>query len=152
MQVRKSARRCILMGNWFYNLRNRLSQFMYGRYGSDKLNIAVMIVWMACAFINVFIQSTIFYMALSIFPILIFYRMLSRNINKRYRENARFEGLLNKFTGKFRLQITKIKQFKTHRFFKCPACKATIRIPKRTGKVTVRCTKCGHQFDKKIWF
>lgn len=131
---------------------NRIRQFMYGRYGNDKLNMALIIVWMAIALLNLFLRSWIYYPISLLFIFLMFYRMLSKNIERRYQENQKFERLLNPIKGKLHLQILKIKQFKTHRFFKCPACKATIRIPKRTGKVTVRCTKCGHEFQKRILF
>lgn len=132
---------------------NRFRQFMYGRYGNDKLNIALLVVWMLFAFVNLFLNLHIVYYAVSLFFMLvIFYRMFSKDIQRRYRENARFERVFYNVKGVFHLQILKIKQFKTHRFFKCPACRATIRIPRRTGKVTVTCTRCRHTFEKRIWF
>lgn len=130
----------------------RLQRFMYGRYGNDKLNVALLVLWVAFAAVNLFVHSLYLYLIGLVFPILCICRMFSKNTERRYRENAKFEGIWNKIKGKFQLQTLKIKQFKTHRFFKCPACSATIRIPKRKGKVTVRCTRCGHTFEKKILF
>lgn len=132
---------------------NRFRQFMYGRYGNDKLNIALLVLWMLLAFVNLFLRLNAAYYAVSLFFLLvIFYRMLSRDIERRYRENAWFERIWSRVKGSCRLQLLKIRQFRTHRFFKCPACRATVRIPRRTGKLTVTCTRCGHTFEKRIWF
>ena len=133
------------MRNWFY-------RFMAGRYGSDRLNFAIIVLWMILAVINIFVHSTILYALNFVFVILCFYRMFSRNIYQRSRENETFEHLYSKVKGRLHLQILKIQQFKTHRFFRCPACKATIRIPKQKGSLHIRCTKCGHEFQKTIRF
>ena len=144
----KSERRESMFGR----LMNSIQQFMYGRYGNDKLNVALLIAWMMCAFVNIFLKSPILYAVGIGFAILCFLRMFSKNTYKRSNENAKFEKVFHAVKVKFNLQILKIKQRNTHRFFKCPACRATIRVPKRVGKMDVRCTKCGHRFEKTIRF
>ncbi len=132
------------MGNWFY-------RFMAGRYGMDKLNIALIGVWIAFGVINLFFHSIILYSVGLLFAAVCLVRVLSRNVTQRSHENAVFEKFFGRFSGFWKLQSLKIKQFKTHRFFKCPYCRATIRIPKRRGEFTVRCTRCGKEFRKKLW-
>lgn len=133
------------MFNWYY-------RFMAGRHGIDQLNFALLIVWAACAFINIFIGSFVFRLIMLVFPLLFLLRALSKDNYRRERENAKFMNVWQKVRGWGNLQSLRIKQFRTHRFFRCPACSATIRIPKRTGRVTVRCTRCGHEFQKRILF
>ena len=33
---------------------------------------------------------------------------------------------------------------------RCPGCRVTLRLPKRKGKHTVVCPKCGRRFEVKI--
>ena len=38
---------------------------------------------------------------------------------------------------------------KTHRYFRCPQCRATVRVPKGKGQIRITCPHCKHQFIKK---
>ena len=40
-------------------------------------------------------------------------------------------------------------QRSTYRFFKCPQCKQTVRVPKGRGKICITCPKCKTEFIKK---
>lgn len=40
----------------------------------------------------------------------------------------------------------RLKQRKTHRFFKCPECGVTVRVPKGKGKIKITCPKCKNAF------
>ena len=37
----------------------------------------------------------------------------------------------------------------TYRFFKCPQCRQTVRVPKGRGKICITCPKCKTEFIKK---
>ena len=93
-------------------LREKLAKFMYGRYGSDKLNMFLLVILLVCAGINLFLRNGYFSMLLSswelLLIILIYYRMFSRNIQKRYAENQKYLNLENKvkrFFGKRKYKI-----------------------------------------------
>lgn len=133
------------MFNWY-------TRFMYGRHGMDQLNFALLIAWAFCAFLNIILGSYIFRIVMLIFPLLCLLRMLSKDGYRRERENAKFVNVWRKVSGWFSLQKLRMTQFKTHRFFKCPACGSIIRIPKRKGKVTIRCSRCRHEFQKYVLF
>ena len=71
-------------------MRNWLGRFMAGRYGPDQLNIALIIAGVVCgviADITRFIPLTIVAYAAVIYALM---RLLSKNIEKRRRENDRF--------------------------------------------------------------
>ena len=123
---------------------------MYGRYGSDQLNMAILIAAVLLSLINsiltVFLRSSQVYstiiapiLSVAVYGLLIysFFRMLSRNIYKRHRENRRFTQLW-----------TRIKD-RNNRYFRCPNCKQTVRVPRGRGKICIRCPKCGEKFTRK---
>ncbi|MBE6549707.1 MAG: hypothetical protein E7670_04680 [Ruminococcaceae bacterium] len=128
--------------------KNKLYRFMYGRYGSDTLNKVLIIIYtvvvVVSTVLSLFIDSVWFsfaYFAISITLIyVIFFRMFSRNIQKRRREN-------DKFCGFFKLRRNKFRDRKTHVYKKCPHCKAVLRLPKAKGKHTVICPRCKNRFN-----
>jgi uncharacterized C2H2 Zn-finger protein len=38
---------------------------------------------------------------------------------------------------------------KLYRYFHCPECSQTVRVPKRKGKIRISCPRCGNAFVKK---
>lgn len=40
-------------------------------------------------------------------------------------------------------------QDKDHKYYACPKCGQTVRVPKGAGKIRVTCPKCGEKFEKK---
>ena len=90
-------------------LKEKLSRFMYGRYGSDRLNIFMVIVLLVCAVINLFVRTGYFSVLLTswefLLLILIYYRMFSKNISKRYAENQKYLELENKGAGFEELEL-----------------------------------------------
>ena len=133
------------------NIRNRFYKFMYGRYGSDKLNRCLLWLYVGLVLLRmiifVFVDEpiivTLLYYVLSIsLFVTIIYRMFSRNIAKRRRENERFLGFL-------RLLKNKFKDRKTHVYRKCPKCRAVLRLPKARGKHTVVCPRCKERFSTR---
>ena len=38
---------------------------------------------------------------------------------------------------------------KVYRYFKCPHCRQSIRVPRGRGRISITCPKCGTSFIKK---
>ena len=72
--------------------------------------------------------------------IFIFYRMFSRDIAKRRREN-------DKFFGFFALIKNKHRDRKTHVYRRCKKCRAVLRLPRAKGKHNVVCPRCHERFS-----
>lgn len=128
---------------------NWLQRFMAGRYGSDQLNFALLVL---CLLLSLISQITGLYVLLliSYLPLLIaIFRMFSRNIYKRRAENAWFLKLWTPVKTWFVQRFTMLRQSKQYRFFKCPSCRATVRVPRGKGKIQIRCPHCGNTFLKK---
>ncbi|MBQ7375794.1 MAG: hypothetical protein IJW52_02820 [Clostridia bacterium] len=130
--------------------KNKLYRFMYGRYGSDtlaKVMLYVCLIWMIVAnIVALFVDSVWFSVAYYLITTAMigwmFYRMFSRNIAARRRENERFCGF-------FKLRRNKFRDRKTHVYRKCHACGAVLRLPKAKGKHFVVCPRCNKRFEVK---
>ena len=130
-------------------IKNAFYRFMYGRYGNDTLNSVLMLTYCVLMFayiivsmfveINPFVYLAYLFATWALIGITI-YRMMSRKIDKRRRENQ-------KFTGFFKLRRNKWRDRKTHVYRKCPSCKAVLRLPKAKGKHNVVCPKCRNRFE-----
>lgn len=126
---------------------NWLRKFMYGRYGVDALSMTIIIFGFLISIFSPYFRP------LSIISTLIFiyayYRVLSKDINKRYRENQKFLKLIKPITTRFKKFKTRSEGRKSYKYFKCKNCKQEIKVPKGKGKVRVTCPKCGEKTIKK---
>ncbi len=137
------------LGSFLYRLRMRYQQFMVGRYGVDELNIFLVVsscvfTLLARVFFNPF-----FFVFSWILLIFCMYRMFSRNIAKRYNEKEKFLKLKSKFTSWYRIKRDAWRNRKTHKYFRCKNCHASIRVPRGVGKIRVSCPKCRKEMIKK---
>lgn len=122
----------------------KFRRFMTGRYGQDELGKFTLIVSFAVLIVSMF---TAFWVALVAVGLLVwqYYRMFSRNTGKRMQENYAYLRVKNKVTGWFKERRNRLKQRKTHRFYKCPSCAQALRVPKHLGKITITCPKCSNK-------
>ncbi|MGN1341881.1 MAG: hypothetical protein ACI4VL_01455 [Bacilli bacterium] len=131
------------------NFINKLTKFMYGRYGIDDLYYFLLIICLIIIILNIFIHSSI----LTIIELIIFsvaiYRYLSKNTYKRNKENKKYLYIKDKILNYFNYQKRKYNDRNTHMYKKCPKCKQKIRLPLKKGKHTVKCPNCSHKFEVK---
>lgn len=130
-------------------MKEKLRQLMVGRYGSDALSNFSMAVGIGLVVISLFIKSQIIVWLLLALLVVMYFRMFSRNIEKRYAENQKFLEIKGKVTARFKGQKSRISQSKEYHIYKCPKCKQKIRIPRGKGKISITCPKCGEDFVKK---
>ncbi len=128
----------------------KIAKFMEGRYGIDQLNKALFVLWFILETIWIFTRFWLIGLLVLIVLFLITYRSLSKNIQMRMYENRKFLDLTKRFTAFTDLFSKKWKDRKTHRYIKCPYCKAQLRVKKLRGTHTVHCPKCGEDFKKRI--
>lgn len=132
------------------NLLYRFNCFMQGRYGNDQLNNTLLVLALILMLVECFVRSWVLeIVALMIFALALF-RTFSKNIYKRSAENRKFLPVCNKVTGWFKFTYKRFKDGRYYRYYHCPACKAQLRVKNVKGRHTIRCPKCGNQFDKKI--
>ena len=71
------------------------------------------------------------------------------NNAKRTAENAKYLDFTRNFRTNFSQFFVRLKNMKKYKYFRCPECKARLRLPRKVGEVTVTCGKCHHQFKQK---
>ena len=118
-----------------------LRRFMEGRYGNDKLNNAILGCALVMVILALFIRNPLVNLILhGISYALMFwsiFRTLSRNTYKRYQENRQFLKTLDRARDR------------EHRYFECPKCRQTVRVPRGKGKIAITCPRCREKFVKK---
>lgn len=129
---------------------------MMGRYGVDQMNIGVLILSMVCTFtasLTRWLLLSILGTALLAYGV---FRMFSRNVSARSKENQKFlvfwnkvKGIWYKIKGWFSGKKRRFADRKTHCYFSCPKCKRKLRVPKGKGKIEISCPICGTKFIKK---
>ena len=132
-------------GNWLRNIFMKISaglrRFMEGRYGTDRLNTAILIVGVVAALIRSFFPQLFVNLALWLISYVMMFwaifRMLSRNVYKRYQENRKFLQLIDRIKDR------------QHRYYDCPQCHQTVRVPRGKGKIAITCPKCKEKFVRK---
>lgn len=127
---------------------NWLRRFMYGRYGTDQLSFFLLFVYLGCYLLSVFTRIRLFDLIGTVVIVWSFFRILSRRIDRRRMENARFMQLAGPAIRWFKMRRT-IRQDKEHAYFKCPSCGQYLRVPRGKGKITVNCRNCGMRFEEK---
>lgn len=133
------------MSNW----REKLAGFMQGRYGSnDVLNKWLFGGFLILLLLSMLLQSSILNLLALAVLIYAYFRMFSRNIERRTAENRKFMEImapLRQFFYRKKYGVTS----KTHRVFHCPQCRQMVRVPKGRGKVCITCPKCHTEFIKR---
>ncbi len=133
-------------------MKNKLMSFMRGRYGMDQLGKFILVICCILLVVALLTSRTvvgpIFYFLALALLIYSYVRMFSRKIDKRYRENMVYMSFRYRFTSRWARAKAQASQRKTHRFFKCPSCGTTVRVPKNKGKIRITCPKCKQSFIK----
>ena len=128
-------------------MRDRINRFLQGRYGVDDLNKFLMILTIVVVAVSLFIRIPGVSLGISVFMwlmlILIYFRMFSRNVSRRYAENLKYLQIRNKL---FHRNGTTDRY---HKIYLCPSCRQKIRVPKGRGKICITCPSCRREFIKR---
>ena len=129
-------------GGWFTaKLTYGLRRFMEGRYGTDRLNMVILCTGLAASILSSLLKvsglNVIFWLLSYGLMFWAIFRSLSRNTYKRYQENRKF------------MQIVDRLKDRQHRYFDCPKCRQTVRVPRGKGKISITCPRCREKFVKK---
>ena len=130
-------------------MREKFARFMSGRYGADQLSRFMVTAALVLMVINLFLGWGILSILVLALLVLCYFRMFSRNYQKRYEENLRY----TQATARYRYWLSKQKdlwkQRKVYHIYRCPNCRQKIRVPRGKGRIAIRCRKCGTEFIKK---
>ena len=131
----------LMLSRFSAKLMAGIQHFMAGRYGMDKLNLAILWTGVIASLLSALIRvqpfNLIFWVLSYVLMILSIFRILSRNTYKRYQENRKL------------LQIFDRLKDREHRYFDCPKCRQMVRVPRGKGKIAITCPRCREKFVKK---
>ena len=138
--------------------RDYISRFMQGRYGSygiDRLTKFLMGFWFVLLTISIFWPSRAFVTVSLFLFVILYFRLFSRNIPRRYHENevyvqyaGKVRSFLSRIGGSVKHAQTHGAQLRHYHIYKCPSCGQKIRIPRGKGNIVIRCPKCQKEFRK----
>ena len=129
---------------------NFLKQFFYGRNGFDLLN--KIIIFVGALFLFCSSAFDMAPLAFGFLASLIFcmYRAMSTDLKARQTENRAALKWVNSIAVFFRLHARVFKERKTHKYMRCKKCGTLLRVPKGKGKISIKCSKCGESFIRKV--
>ncbi len=123
-----------------------MRRFLYGRNRVDQLNIFLLVAALVLSVLSLILSRfgpvcAIIGLVVNLgsYVLLFWYifRFLSRNLEQRALENRRFLTWKSRITDR------------NNRYYRCPNCKQTVRVPKGRGKICIKCPKCSEKFIKK---
>ena len=128
---------------------------MQGRYGVDQFSRFTIGVALIAIVLTLFTGTRtgigVFLDTLGMVALVYtYFRIFSKNIQKRYEENQKYLAATSKLRGRFQEVKRMAIQRKDYHIYKCPGCDQKIRIP-RGGfkKVEINCPKCHTKFIKR---
>ena len=133
-------------------MRNWLQRVMAGRYGVDEYSRFLNVVALVSLVLSILFNNglSVFFWLLAIISLVwTYFRMFSRNTYKRRAENNAYLTIRYSMTRKLSGLKQRTQQKRYYRFYKCPKCGITTRVPKGKGKIRITCPKCGEIFQRK---
>ena len=130
---------------------NFIQRFMYGRYGMDQLNIALLLVYLVLYLISGLFRSHTLRLLSFLCLITVTVRFFSRRadqLDRRRAENDQFLELAGPMIHRYNVNKCR-RRDKDHSYFKCPNCGQQLRVPKGKGKISITCRSCGASFEEK---
>lgn len=132
---------------------NWLRRMMLGRYGVDQFSIALLVFSVVLSLLQGFFHAamirTLFFVLSFACMALCYFRILSRNHEKRRLENQKFVYWWSPVYQWLRGRKGAFEELQTYKHFKCPQCGKKVRIPRGKGRIAITCPGCHISFIKK---
>ncbi len=129
-------------------MMEKLQRFMRGRYGWDIFGQFLTFAALVLFFLGMLTWRIFYWLGLAAL-VFSYYRMFSRNIEKRRSENEWYLRTRAALVQKIRQLRRRFALRRTYKYFLCPECGQELRIPRGRGKVSIHCPKCGKEFTRK---
>ena len=134
---------------FFDKFRAAVSRFMSGRYGSDQLNLTMVIGALIVTTIGSLSGVYFLTLAADALLLLAIFRMFSKDRYRRAHENQMYREKTQKVRRAATAWVNRVKNSRKYPYYTCPKCKQRLRVPRGVGNITITCKQCGTKFDKK---
>lgn len=131
------------------SFRNALIRFFSGRRGMDQLSVALLILSIVLSLIAPMAGLGILATLSTAAWVYALFRTLSRNIPAREKENQWFLSKYTPVASNVKQARVRFKNRKIYLYYRCPNCRAWLKLPRNIGEKTVTCGKCQATFRKK---
>ena len=131
------------------DIDKKLRELMRGRNGADDIALVSVTVAILLAVINLFAKTRVLSalgLALVIYGV---WRTLSKDTQRRARENAAFVRRLGPVRRWVKNPKAAFEEARSFKHAKCPNCGQGVRVPRGKGKVRVTCPRCGTRFEER---
>ena len=128
------------------SFKEKLAKFMEGRYGRDRLNGLLSVICNAGVILSLVfgifsrskamsvISTVLLMISIAAFVFCIFRMMSRKQAARRAEEQWYMRNIAAPISKKTRELKTRAKQGSTHKFYKCPECGQTVRVPDGEGR------------------
>ena len=130
-------------------IKMAMASFMQGRNGVDNISYHALWGGLILILLDNFIGTGLVGLLGSALYFYSFFRMLSRNVEKRQAENRRYVQFTANWKKEVKQFFLRLKGTKEYKYFRCPACKNRLRLRRGCGEKHITCPVCKHQFDQK---
>jgi len=131
------------------DFNRRAAEWLSSRNGADAAaNVAAFLAIVLYIVGFVTGASPVIWAALALLVYALF-RMMSKDVARRSRENAKFLEAMGPFGIWFSDPTAAWREQRSYKHFACPNCKQRIRIPRGKGKIRVTCPRCHQKFEAK---
>lgn len=144
-----------LLRKYVTMFRQDMRQVMSSRCGLDELNNLLMLIGFLYIVGALITHKWIFTLVGTVFVVLCYMRVFSKNLVKRKKENdiyMRYMGgvvrVVQRFMLSIKMKLRTIRDAK-YAYFVCGSCGQIVRVPKGKNKVSIRCPRCSQTFIRK---
>jgi LSD1 subclass zinc finger protein len=134
---------------FFQRVSAQIRRFFKGCYGGDQLSMAMTYASLVLILLGAIPHLEVLLAVAYVLVILSFLRMFSRKIDARRRENEWFLRKTAPLVTRLFQTRARFRNRKAYAYFRCPGCRAWLKLPRGAGSVTVTCGQCGRQINKK---
>ena len=130
-------------GDW----QRKVAEWLRGRQGPDDLAVFSVDLAVVIVLVNVFARTGwLGWVALALVAYAMF-RIQSRNLAARSRENAAFLKALGPARPWLQNPRAAWGELRAYKHVRCSSCKQKVRVPRGKGKLRVTCPRCKTKFE-----
>lgn len=130
------------MKKWFQKMAEAFARFMYGRYGTDELTLAMLVFAMVLSLLSAMFQAGFLSLLSTVVLVLGIMRCFSKKCEKRRSEYFKYMEYRQRAANEMKFVKMRWRDRKVCHYFKCKNCKTVYRVPKGRGKIEATCPKC----------
>ena len=128
---------------------DRMVESLNGSNGADELGKAAVAASFALLLVGILANVRWLSTVALAFALYAWWRMASRNVAQRQRENQAFLKALGPAAAFVRSPRAVFEEHRAYKHLTCPSCHQHVRVPRGKGKLRVTCPSCHTKFDAR---